>query len=102
MPEVLRLFQTAVHPADVDELRRLFADDVAPVFTKVEGCLGIELAVSVDHNAGGLVEGAAVSRWESREAMEEVLDSRAVKEAQVRIFTLLRQEPVVRVYEILS
>ena len=102
MPEVLRMFQAAIDPADVDSLCQLFADDVLPVYAKVPGCLGIELVMCVEHNAGGLVEGAAMSRWESREAMNAALGSREVKEAQVRIFELLRQEPVVRVFEVLT
>lgn len=96
------MFQTAVDPADLHEVRRLFADDVLPVYRELPGCLGMELVVSVDHNPGGLVEGAAVSRWVSRAAMEEALASRPTKEAQVRIVELLRQEPVVRVFEVLE
>ncbi|MGH9165455.1 MAG: antibiotic biosynthesis monooxygenase family protein [Acidimicrobiales bacterium] len=96
----LRLFLTAVDPADVATLRALFTDDVLPVYDQLPGCRGIELAISVDHNAGGLVEGASVSHWDSREAMEAGIDSRPARESRVRIFELLRQEPVIRVFEI--
>jgi quinol monooxygenase YgiN len=99
---VLRLFQSAVDPADVEELRSLFLDDVKSAFEAVSGCLGIELIMNTDKNAGGLVEGAALSRWTTREAMAEGVESRAVAEAQVRIFQLLRQEPVVRVFEVIA
>lgn len=97
---VLRILQSAVDPADIDTVKRLFADDVLPVFEKLPGCLGIELLVSVDTNAGGLVEGAALSRWTSKDAMEEGMGSRRVSEAQVRVFEMLRQEPVIRVFEV--
>jgi len=100
--QVLRLFQSAVDPADVEELRSLFLDDVKSAFEAVEGCLGIELIMNTEKNAGGLVEGAAISRWVTREAMAEGVESRAVAEAQVRIFQLLRQEPVVRVFEVIG
>ena len=100
--QVLRLFQSAVDPADVDELRKLFLDDVKSAFESVAGCVGIELIMSTDKNAGGLVEGAALSRWTTREAMETGVDSRVLAEAQVRIFELLRQEPVVRVFEVIA
>jgi quinol monooxygenase YgiN len=97
---LLRLLQSSVDPADVDAVRRLFADDVLPAFEALPGCLGIELLMSVESNAGGLVEGAAASRWESQAAMDAGMASRQVSEAQVRIFELLRQEPVVRVFEV--
>ncbi len=100
--QLIRMFQTALDPADVDEVRRLFADDILPVFRDMPGCLSMELAMSVEHHPGGLLEFAAVSRWTSEEAMTSAMSSRAAKEAQVRIFELLRQEPVVRVFEVLA
>lgn len=99
---VLRMFQTAVDPADLDEVRRLFEDDILPVFREMPGCVSMELVLGVDHNPGGLLECAAVSRWETAEAMASAMTTRAAKEAQVRIFELLRQEPIVRVFEVLA
>lgn len=101
MAPFVRLFQTAVDPADVGTVRDLFADDILPAFEALDGCLGVELALSVEPNAGGLVEGCAISRWASLEAMDGGLASRGARESQVRIFELLRQEPVVRVFEVL-
>ena len=97
---IVRVLQSAVDPADIDAVRQLFTDDVLPVFRTLPGCQGIELLMSLESNAGGLVEGAAVSRWDSREAMDEGMASRQVAEAQVRVFELLRQEPVVRIFEV--
>ncbi len=54
----------------------------------------------MEKNAGGLVEGAVVSRWSSLTAMELAVASRAVAEALVRVRGLLRVEPLVRVFEI--
>ncbi|MEY2568355.1 MAG: hypothetical protein QOE35_2884 [Actinomycetota bacterium] len=99
---ILRFLQSAVDPADIDNVRRLFTDDVLPAFRALPGCIGIELLMSLETNAGGLVEGAALSRWESREAMDEGMASRQVHEAQVRIFELLCQEPIIRVFEVTS
>ncbi len=98
----LRMFQTAVDPADLDEVRRLFADDVLPVYRGFAGCTSIELVLGMDHHPGGLLECATVSRWESIDTMGEAMVSRAAREAQVRILELLRQEPLVRVFEILT
>lgn len=101
MPEFLRLYQSAVAPADVEEIERLFVDDVVPVFTGAQGCLGIELAVTVAPNAGGLVEGTAISRWSSLEEMAAAMSSHEVQEALVRVRQLLRQEPVSKVLQVL-
>jgi quinol monooxygenase YgiN len=102
MSQYIRLFQTAVDPADVDDVTRLFDDDVKPVFSRLAGCLSIELVVSVDKNAGGLVDGAALSRWSSIDEMEAALASREVAEALIRVRQLLRQEPISRVFEVLA
>ena len=99
---ILRLFQTAVDPADLDEIRRLFLEDVKPVFDKLPGCLGIELLMNIDPQAGGLLEGAAISRWESQEDLDRALETRDVAEAQVRILQLLRQEPVTKTFQVLE
>lgn len=98
---VLRIFQTAVDPADLDEAKRVFTDDIVPAFTGLPGCMSIELVLGTEHHPGGLLECAAVSRWESIDAMRAGLDTRVVKEARVRLFALLRQEPLVRVFEVL-
>ena len=102
MPEYLRLYQSAVDPSDVEEMRRLFFDDVVPAFSKSPGCLGLELTVSIEPNAGGLVEGAAISRWSSLEEMSAAMTSHEVTEALVRIRLLLRQEPVSKVLQVLQ
>lgn len=101
-PQVVRMFQTAVDPADLDEVRRLFSDDILPAFRDMPGCLSMELVQSTDHHPGGLVDCAAVSRWESAAAMDAAMATRSAKEAQVRVFQLLRQEPLVRVFEVLA
>lgn len=102
MTALLRMFQTAVDPADLDEVRRLFADDLLPAYAAFAGCRGIDLVVSVDHHPGGLLECATVSRWDDLEAMRAAMESRAAREALVRLCELLRQEPLVRVFEVLT
>jgi quinol monooxygenase YgiN len=102
MPQYIRLFQTAVDPADVEAVAQLFEDDVKPVFALLAGCISIELVVSVDKNAGGLVDGAALSRWSSIEEMETALESREAAEALIRVRQLLRQEPISKVFEVLA
>ncbi len=101
MPEYLRFYQSAIDPSDVEEMQRLFEDDVVPAFSKSPGCLGLELTVSVEPNAGGLVEGAAISRWASLDEMSAAMASHEVREALVRVRQLLRQEPVSKVLQVL-
>jgi quinol monooxygenase YgiN len=101
MADFVRLYQSAVDPADVEEMRRLFLDDVVPAFAGCAGCLGIELAVTVEANAGGLVEGMAISRWSSLEDMSAAMASHHVQGALVRVRQLLRQEPVSKVLQVL-
>lgn len=102
MSECLRLFCSAVDPDELPELRRLFLADVKPAFDGCPGCRGIELAVNHQTNAGGLVDVDAISRWDSVEAMEAGIGSRMIQEAVVRFRSLLRQEPVTKVLEVLE
>ena len=102
MPQYLRFYQSAVDPSDVEEIQRLFVDDVVPAFRSRPGCLGLELTVSIEPNAGGLVEGAAITRWSSLDDMAAALASHEVREALVRIRQLLRQEPVSKVLQVLQ
>lgn len=74
---------------------------MVPAFAGASGCLGIELAVTVAPNAGGLVEGTAISRWSSLDDMAAAIASHEVQEALVRVRQLLRQEPVSKVLEVL-
>jgi len=101
MAEYLRFYQSAVDPTDVEEMQRLFVDDVVPAFAGRPGCLGLELTVTVEPNAGGLVEGAAISRWSSLDEMAAAMASHEVQEALVRVRQLLRQEPVSKVLQVL-
>jgi quinol monooxygenase YgiN len=98
--QLVRFFYSAVDPSDVERVRKLFLEDVRSAFDGLPGCLGIELLINTTSNAGGLVDGMAMSRWESREAMDDALASRGVQEALVRITQFLRQEPVTRTFEV--
>jgi len=96
----LRLYLTAVDPADVEDVRRLFHDDVQPAFAGMDGCVDLQLVVGLEKNAGGLVEAGLVSRWSTAAGMDAAFASREVSEGIVRFRELLRQEPVTKVFEI--
>ena len=98
----VRLFSSAVDPSDLAEVRRIFGEDIAPVFEALPGCTSMELLLGVDRNAGGLVDAAALSRWESPDELTAGIASRAVAESMVRILPLLQLEPVIRMFEIVE
>lgn len=98
----VRMFLSAVDPADVPEFRRTFSEQIAPVLARQPGCESIELLANVEKNAGGLVEGVALSRWRSREELEAALALPEVQEAVAHAYQYLRQEPVTKVFEVLE
>lgn len=98
----VRFFWSSMDPADVSELRRIFLEDVKPVFAALSGCSAVELAVCADTNAGGLLEGAIVSRWDSLDQLGQGLESRGVAESLVKLLPLLRLEPVIQTFQILG
>ena len=99
---LVRLFASAIDPSDLPEVRRIFAEDIVPVFESCPGCLSMELLLGTDRNAGGLVDAAALSRWNSLDDVTVAIESRAVSESMVRILPFLQLEPVIRMFEILG
>jgi quinol monooxygenase YgiN len=97
---VIRLFLSAVAPSDADEVLRLFSEDVVPAFTAHPDCLGVELVMSTESGPDGMIEGGALTRWTSLEAMEAALTDDSLRASQVRIRELLRKEPIRKVYEV--
>lgn len=97
----LRFFSTAVDPSDVDEVRRIFAEDIKPAFEGMAGCTALELVISIEKSAGGLVDGAVLSHWASLDELNAALESRTVAESMVRILPFLQIEPVIKTFEIL-
>jgi heme-degrading monooxygenase HmoA len=101
-PVYVRFFSSAVDPTDVDEVQRIFAEDIKPAFEGMPGCSSIELILCREANVGGLVDGAAVSRWSSLKELDAGIESRAASESLVRLLPLLRLEPVTRTYEVIA
>ena len=98
----VRFFSSAIDPSDLPEVRRIFSEDVKPVFESLPGCLSMELLLGADRNAGGLVDAGAMSRWKSQGDLEAAIDSRAVAESMVRILPFLQLEPIIRMFEIVE
>ena len=98
----VRFFSSAIDPSDLPEVRRIFSEDVKPVFESLPGCLSMELLLGADRNAGGLVDAGAVSRWKSQGDLDAAIESRAVTESMVRILPFLQLEPIIRMFEIVE
>lgn len=98
----VRMFVSAVDPEDIPRIQEMFHDDVKPALLKQPGCESVELVANVSRSAGGLIEGAAISRWRTREELERALEQREVQESIVRVRELLRLEPITKVYEVLT
>lgn len=98
----VRLFTSAIDPNDLAEVRRIFEEDIRPVFESFAACESMELLLGTDRNAGGLVDAAALSRWKTHEGLTSAIESRAVAESMVRILPFLKLEPVIRMFEIVE
>jgi quinol monooxygenase YgiN len=101
MPYV-RMFHSAIDPAEVDLVRKTFGEDLRPTFAAVEGCRSLELLIATEPNAGGLIEGCVLARWDSVEAIERAYQEPEVRASAARIVGLLRQEPVINLYEVIG
>jgi heme-degrading monooxygenase HmoA len=98
----VRLFSSAIDPSDLDGVRRIFAEDIAPAFESLPGCVSMELLLGTNRNAGGLVDAAALSRWTSHDDLITGIESRAVAESMVRVLPFLQLEPVIRMFEVVE
>jgi len=98
----VRLFSSAIDPGDLAEVRRIFSEDIKPVFESLPGCTSMELLLGTGSNAGGLVDAGALSRWTSQSELDAAIESRAVAESMVRILPFLQLEPVIRMFEIVE
>ena len=97
---VIRLFIASVSEGDVDQVLELLREDVVPAFQAHPDCLDIDIFMAEEPGLGGLVEGGVITRWTSKEAMENAL--RDLKKSQERVLPLLRREPVRRVLRVMT
>lgn len=93
---IVRLFETVVDPGDIERGIEIFRAQVAPAFDAFEGCLGIEMLIGEEDQTGGFVEIAAISRWESKEAMAAAIDKPEYEQALTELRTLFERTPIVR------
>jgi quinol monooxygenase YgiN len=97
---IVRIFETAVEPEDVDKGRELFRRHVVPIYEAFDGCLGIEMQIGLDEHSKDLVTVVAVSRWDSTEAIEAAIKRPEYSEALTEIRKLFQQTPIIRHFQV--
>jgi quinol monooxygenase YgiN len=97
---IVRIFDTAMDPDDIDKAMQLFRDEVIPAFEAFEGCESIEMTVGVEEHSGDLVDIASISRWQSMESVQAAVATKEYKEALTDIRKLFQRAPLVRHFEV--
>ncbi len=96
---IVRIFNTAVDPEDVERGKQIFREQVKPVLEGFDGCNRVEWYIGVDEHSGDLVDVAAISRWDSVEAIDRATASAEYEAALGQLRDLFRQSPIVHHYE---
>ena len=96
---IIRMFDTAVDPEDVERGKEIFKASVKPTFDALEGCHGIEFMTGMEEHSGGLVDVAAISRWDSKAAIDAAMQTEEYKTAFAELKELFQQTPIVRHFD---
>lgn len=99
---IIRIFDTAVDPADVEQAKQLFRDKVRPTFLAFEGCRAIDMVIGVEEHSGDLVDVASISRWDAIDSVERATATSEYQEALEDIRKLFAQTPIVRHFEVVD
>ena len=97
---IVRIFDTAMDPADVEQGKELFRRTVRPAFDAFAGCHGVEMVIGVEEHSRDLVDVASISRWDSIDSIETAISSDEYKGAMEEIRKLFQQAPIVRHFEL--
>lgn len=97
---IVRIFDTAMDPADIEKGKQLFRDEVKPAFERFEGCHDVEMVIGVEEHSQDLVDIASISHWDSLEAIEKATSSDEYADALDEIRRLFQQAPLVRHFEV--
>lgn len=99
---IIRIFDTAMDPADIEQAKQLFRDKVRPTFLAFEGCRAIDMVIGVEEHSQDLVDVASISRWDRIEAVEEATATQEYQDALDDIRKLFAQTPIVRHFEVVE
>lgn len=95
---IVRMFDTAVDPEDVERGVQLFRTQVKPAFEAFDGCSGIEMFIGVAPE-GGFADVVAISHWETEEHIDRAISSEEYAEALAELKSLFQRAPIVRHFE---
>ena len=96
---IIRIYDTAIDPGDVEQAKSLFRNEVRPAFDAFEGCHGIEMTLGIEEHSGDLVDVASISRWDSMDAIREATGTDEYREALIAITKLFQRSPIIRHFE---
>ena len=99
---IVRIFDTAMDPDDLERGKQLFRDDVVPAFESFEGCHGAEMSLGIEEHSGDLIDVVSISRWESMEAIHDATRTDQYQEALAEIRKLFQRAPIIRHFELVE
>ena len=97
---IIRIFDTAMDPGDIEKAKQLFRDQVRPAFLGFEGCTAIDMCIGVEEHSGDLLDVASISRWTSLDAIHGATGTDEYQAALAEIRNLFAQNPIVRHFEV--
>lgn len=99
---IIRIFDTAMEPDDIEQAKKLFREQVRPAFEAFDGCHGVEMNLGIEEHSGDLIDVASISRWESMEAIAAATKSDDYKDALEEIRKLFQRSPIIRHFELVD
>ncbi|HET7483551.1 MAG TPA: hypothetical protein VFK89_11895 [Actinomycetota bacterium] len=99
---IVRIFDTAVDPNDVERTKEIFRVQVIPAFEAFEGCESIEMTIGIEEHSGDLVDIASITRWTSMDAVQKAIATKEYSEALSEIRQLFQRAPLVRHFEVVD
>ena len=97
---IIRIFDTAMDPDDVEDGKRLFREQVIPTFKAFEGCYGAEMSLGIEEHSGDLIDVVSISRWDSMDAIQNATKTEEYREALLEIKKLFQRSPIIRHFEL--
>lgn len=99
---IIRIFDTAMDPDDIEKGKRLFRDQVIPAFHAFDGCHGAEMNLGIEEHSGDLVDVVSISRWDSMEAIQVATKTEEYQDALAEIRKLFQRSPIIRHFELVD
>ena len=99
---IIRIFDTAMDPDDVEKGKQLFRDQVVPAFNAFDGCHGAEMNLGIEEHTGDLVDVVSISRWDSMEAIQNATGTEEYADALQEIRKLFQRSPIIRHFELVD